>query len=194
MTAAREAAEFAEVAGSPTTKTRTAAEFVEVPSTLPTKARTAAEFVEIVSITAARLAAVLAETVGTITTDAWLAAEFVEVAAILATPPDPEPEPDPFVPGVTYTFIPPTEDGTPPIVQPPDPQYRNRMGQNLMRHYKSRALGRTVLKNQDGTYTSKLTPTQDECAAAAAVYLGGHSYQVSAEEAAALTAAGYTVT
>lgn len=54
--------------------------------------------------------------------------------------------------------------------------------------------GRTVLKAADGSYSIVDTPTVDEMAAAAIVYQGGHIYTVSNAEAAALVAAGFTVT
>lgn len=50
-----------------------------------------------------------------------------------------------------------------------------------------------MLKAHDGSYRTVDYPTQDEIAASAAVYLGGHIYEVSADEASALTNAGYTV-
>lgn len=61
------------------------------------------------------------------------------------------------------------------------------------RHYKNRARGVTVLKI-GGVYVDKSYPDANEIAAAEEVYLGGHVYPVSDEIAAALTAAGYTVT
>ena len=51
-------------------------------------------------------------------------------------------------------------------------------------------VGQTVLKTA-GVYTTVQTPTVAQCAAADIVYLGGHIYTVSDDEAAALTAAGY---
>lgn len=54
-------------------------------------------------------------------------------------------------------------------------------------------VGSTVLKRPDGTYLTVSYPTQVDIAEASAVYMGGHIYDVSAAEAAALTAAGYTV-
>jgi hypothetical protein len=54
-------------------------------------------------------------------------------------------------------------------------------------------VGSSVLKAGDGSYQTVSYPTQDQIAASAAVYLGGHIYEVSDEEAAALVAAGYTV-
>lgn len=50
--------------------------------------------------------------------------------------------------------------------------------------------GLTVLKIGD-SYQSVHTPTDEQLAAADAVYLGGHYYTIPAEEVAALTAAGY---
>ena len=54
--------------------------------------------------------------------------------------------------------------------------------------------GLTVLKNEDGSYVTVETPTPEQAAAAAAVYVGGHIYEVALAEADALTAAGYEVT
>lgn len=63
----------------------------------------------------------------------------------------------------------------------------------LFRHYKNRACGRTVLKI-DGEYRTYDDPLDTVVASADEVYLGGHVYEVSADVAAALEAAGYTVT
>lgn len=65
---------------------------------------------------------------------------------------------------------------------------------SLFRHYSPLPRGRTVLKSADGTYTTVDNPTQLQVLEAAVAYLGGHCYEVDAAEAAALTAAGYTVT
>ena len=51
----------------------------------------------------------------------------------------------------------------------------------------------TILKNADGSYVAVESPTTSQAADAAYVYVGGHTYQVSLEEADALTAAGYEV-
>ena len=53
--------------------------------------------------------------------------------------------------------------------------------------------GLTVLKQSDGSFVTVEVPTNEQLAAAAAVYAGGHIHQVSLEEADALTAAGYEV-
>ncbi len=50
-----------------------------------------------------------------------------------------------------------------------------------------------MLKAHDGTYTTVDTPTTEQVAAAQVAYLGGHLYEVTVTEAAALTAAGYEV-
>lgn len=52
--------------------------------------------------------------------------------------------------------------------------------------------GITVLKN-DGEYTEVRYPSSEEVAAADVAYMGGYSYEVSAQEKADLEAAGYTV-
>ena len=50
----------------------------------------------------------------------------------------------------------------------------------------------TVLKN-GSTYTTVEHPTDEQVAAADIAYLGGREHIITNEEAAALTAAGYTV-
>ena len=51
-------------------------------------------------------------------------------------------------------------------------------------------VGFTVLKN-DGVYTQTKAPLQEQIESADVAYIGGHTYTVSSDEAAALTAAGY---
>lgn len=87
------------------------------------------------------------------------------------------------------TFQPPVAYDVPRVL--PDSK---GPGYWLMRHYSPLPRGRTVLKAADGTYTTVDNPTQLQVLAAAVAYLGGHVYEVTTEEAAALTAAGYTVT
>lgn len=55
-------------------------------------------------------------------------------------------------------------------------------------------VGVAVLKSTGGGYTTVETPSDEQISAAAVAYLGGHTYEISAEEADALTAAGYEVT
>ena len=55
-------------------------------------------------------------------------------------------------------------------------------------------VGLTVLKSESGGYTALENPTNEQIDAAAIAYIGGHVYDVSAEEADSLTAAGYEVT
>ncbi len=50
--------------------------------------------------------------------------------------------------------------------------------------------GVSLLK-ENGVYRQVENPSPEEAAAADIAYLGGHSYEVSSAEAAALTAAGY---
>lgn len=90
-------------------------------------------------------------------------------------------------------FSPPVIDGTSPIyVRGNDPVFPvPRLSQKLFRHFKLRALGQTVLKATDGTYETVSYPEQDQIDAAAIVYLGGHIYEISDEEADELTDAGY---
>lgn len=54
--------------------------------------------------------------------------------------------------------------------------------------------GVTVLKQTSGAYVQVECPSSEQIEDAAAVYLGGRSYEVSADEALALAAAGYEVT
>lgn len=51
-------------------------------------------------------------------------------------------------------------------------------------------VGQTVLK-ESGVYSTVQNPDANRVAAAQAVYLGGHVYEVNATIAAELTAAGY---
>lgn len=83
-------------------------------------------------------------------------------------------------------FSPPTHDALPPVLPRPHP------GNALFRHYKNRAVGRSVLKIA-GVYSTIDTPSQDVIDTATEVYLGGHLYPVSDAVATALEAAGYTV-
>ena len=52
--------------------------------------------------------------------------------------------------------------------------------------------GRSVLKN-NGVYTTLDGPTVDQVNSADIAYLGGHIYEITDAEAAALTAAGYSI-
>jgi hypothetical protein len=54
-------------------------------------------------------------------------------------------------------------------------------------------VGVTVLK-ENNVYRETSTPTSKEVAAADVTYMGGHVYEVTAEEASDLVAAGYTTT
>ena len=54
--------------------------------------------------------------------------------------------------------------------------------------------GQSVLKAASGAYVTVENPTPEQIDAATVAYLGGRTYEVSAEEATALTAAGYEVT
>lgn len=48
-----------------------------------------------------------------------------------------------------------------------------------------------MLQRQDGTFYQVSDPADEDVAASAAAFLGGHEYTVSDAMAAALTAAGY---
>lgn len=51
-----------------------------------------------------------------------------------------------------------------------------------------------ALLKEDGFYREVLNPSAEEVSDADIAYLGGHTYTVTADEAAALAAAGYTTT
>lgn len=87
------------------------------------------------------------------------------------------------------TFTPPTVDDLPALL----PTTRGP-ARDLWKWHGGHARGRTVLK-EGGAYSTvdAFAETQARLTAADFVYLGGHVYEVSAAEAAALTAAGYTV-
>ena len=78
------------------------------------------------------------------------------------------------------TFLPPTVDEGP------------AGGGRLFSRYKIKR-GESVVKN-GATYTRVRTPSLDEYLLADAVYLGGHEYQVTDAEKAALIAANIGVT
>ncbi len=80
---------------------------------------------------------------------------------------------------IVHTFNPPVQHDGPLFTNDP-----------LGRYYTLQR-GVTVLKNQDGTYTTKVSPTQDELAAAAFAYRGGYVYTLTDAEVTALTAAGF---
>jgi hypothetical protein len=93
-------------------------------------------------------------------------------------------------------FTPPTNDILSPIYTPdrrdisqPVPE----SSQRLFRFFSLRKRGITVLGYANGTFVSKLNPSQDDLDAASVIYLGGHTYEVSGDQATALTDAGYTV-
>lgn len=83
-------------------------------------------------------------------------------------------------------FEPPTVNDVPRVL----PDSRGP-GYALFRHYSPLPRGRTVLKASDGSYSTVDVPTGEQIDAAAMVYLGGHRYQITSAEAAALTTAGY---
>lgn len=83
-------------------------------------------------------------------------------------------------------FEPPTVADVPRVL--PD---TTGPGYWLFRHFSPLLRGRSVLKAHDGTYTTVDTPTGDQIDAASVAYIGGHIYEISDDEAAALTAAGY---
>jgi len=88
------------------------------------------------------------------------------------------------------TFVPPTDNfhalSDFDVNRPNSPSVRRAY--NLLRHYQSLPRGRNVFKLSDGTYTENDPSDWDSVAIA---YYGGHSYDITADEASALTAAGY---
>lgn len=88
----------------------------------------------------------------------------------------------------------PPQDLVPPVYVGPE-RYMPvpKLSARLFRHYKSRARGPNLFKLIDGTYTYNQPYPYDETTVAV-TYYGGHIYTVDATEAAALTAAGFTVT
>ena len=64
-----------------------------------------------------------------------------------------------------------------------------RLSYRLLSHFGSLPRGRNVYKLDDGTYTENEPADMDTVAV---TYYGGHSYDVTADEAASLTAAGYS--
>ena len=95
---------------------------------------------------------------------------------------------------MAFYFTPPTETNVPPVYKVRDPfRPASRVAHSLFRHYSSRSGGVSVLKQINGTYVTKTYPTQHECDAAAAVYIGGHRYSVTAAEKTSLEANGFTV-
>lgn len=83
-------------------------------------------------------------------------------------------------------FRPPVELSVPNFTDRATPQQKA-----LYRHFRPKPSGITVLKDQGGNYSQVVCPTSDQVDAAAIAYVGGHEYDVSVDEAAALTAAGY---
>jgi hypothetical protein len=92
-----------------------------------------------------------------------------------------------YISATIYRFEPPVVAEVPRTAGGPGSHDR------FWSHIRRGGVGGTVLKHMDGTYSTVVSPTTAEMQAAAAAYLGGHVYYVSAAEAAALIAAGYTV-
>jgi len=86
-----------------------------------------------------------------------------------------------------WVFQSPILDELPRLLHKPGRDYR------FWRRVPHGHSARSILKQVDGSYLVLETPSQDQIAVATIVYMGGHIYQVSAAEAASLTAAGYTV-
>lgn len=99
-----------------------------------------------------------------------------------------EPAPFPAVTTVLYIFEPPTVNDVPTVL--PDTRGRAR---DLMKWYKPRARGRTVIKVNGAYETVDAASVPDLVNTADVVYLGGHIYTIDQDAAAELVAAGYTV-
>lgn len=82
---------------------------------------------------------------------------------------------------VPYIFKPPHYK-----VGPADPK-----GERLWLYFKLDK-GISIIKGWDGTYTQAEYPSTDDFNNNAFIFLGGHEYVVSDDEATALTAAGFT--
>lgn len=63
-----------------------------------------------------------------------------------------------------------------------------RLSYRLLNHFAALPRGRNVYKLDDGTYTEN---EPNDMETVIVTYLGGHSHEVSADEASSLTAAGY---
>ena len=88
------------------------------------------------------------------------------------------------------TFQPPTDDFV--NLSNIDIDWRGtedgRRAINLFRHFDNLPRGRNVYKLNSGVYTENQPMTWDDIAT---VYYGGHVYDITSDEAASLTAAGY---
>ena len=116
----------------------------------------------------------------TTTANALVTPETIAARASVGTP----------VIGIRHTFFPPVVVDLPSVAHPSEPT-QNRLNYRLFRHYGPRgARGKTVIKT-GGTYSTIEYPTQDQLDAAEKVFLGGHVYDVDADTAAELVAAGY---
>jgi len=86
-------------------------------------------------------------------------------------------------------FIPPTDDFVQQAIMPDEfSSTEMRMAYRLYRHYAPTARGRNVYKLTNGTYTEN---EPADMTTVAVTYYGGHATEVTATEAASLTAAGY---
>ncbi len=111
------------------------------------------------------------------------------------------------------TFQPPTVDDVPPVLDGPYPWPTGPVEYRLFSHYKNRARGRTVILKKDGTCITCDNPVQmvsqdnDQVSVfleqglqeipytdIARVFLGGHIYYVTDDEAAQLAECGGHVT
>ena len=86
-------------------------------------------------------------------------------------------------------FRPPTDDFV-PLALPPKPEasQEQRLAYDLFRHYGNDPRGRNVFLLTDGSYTEN---EPNDVTTISKVYWGGSNNEVSADEVASLTAAGY---
>jgi hypothetical protein len=77
------------------------------------------------------------------------------------------------------------------VFKPPTLSYGPAEVKDRLWLYYRMDVGLTVLKHQDGSYENVQFVSQDQVAAAAEVYLGGHEYTIRQPEALALYNAGY---
>lgn len=90
-------------------------------------------------------------------------------------------------------FRPPTDDFVTPVPHTPSTELGlisrdEKVRRNLAKFYPNAPRGRNVFWLTDGTFTEDDPPFQEDIRK---VFYGGHENQITTEEEAALTAAGY---
>ena len=91
------------------------------------------------------------------------------------------------------TFKPPTDNFVTPVPHTPSTEIGlisrdERVRRNLAKFFPATARGRNVFWLTDGTFTENDPPFQEDIRR---VFYGGHNNEITAEEEAALIAAGY---